>query len=71
MPDLETFAKKNPPRRGGPKCWACSLPIDRRLAVDEARGTYTAHTVASWLLAEGVEGATKQKIERHWREHVR
>ena len=70
--DLDSFAKDNPPPKGGRKCSICLLSPEVRTTIASHKGLLPATTILAWLRDDqGHEDMTRSKVERHIREHVK
>jgi hypothetical protein len=65
---LAAYAAKNPSRRPGMTCWACS--ITERQEIDEARRNGTPiPVIREWLINErgySEEVASRPRLDRHF-----
>jgi len=69
---IAEFVKKNPPKKHGNPCWACSIP--ERKEVDEAiRSGVGKRSITGWLQQEcgyPKDMATEGRIAHHGRNHL-
>jgi hypothetical protein len=72
MTDLDALADEEATKipKGGPRCWACSIP-EREWLEKAYREGRTLAVIAAVLVRQGHADATKHKLKGHLANHVR